>query len=33
LVNFKETILTGGRPKSDRALRAALKVCTKFKLT
>ncbi|CAK5063580.1 unnamed protein product [Meloidogyne enterolobii] len=28
LVNFKETILTGGRPKSDRALRAALKIGT-----
>jgi hypothetical protein len=26
LVNFKESIVTGGRPKSERALRAALKV-------
>jgi hypothetical protein len=26
LVNFKESIMTGGRPKSERAMRAALKV-------
>lgn len=26
LVNFKESIVTGGRPKSERALRAALKI-------
>ncbi|CAJ0961572.1 unnamed protein product, partial [Mesorhabditis belari] len=26
LVNFKESILSGGKPKSDRAIRAALKV-------
>lgn len=28
LVNFKESIITGGRPKSERALRAALKIGT-----
>jgi hypothetical protein len=32
LVNFKESIVTGNKPKSERALRAALKVCSRSKL-